>query len=195
MGAIAIQPRTSKAHCILDPAGKHTTAVSFTEAREHANTTCDHPNHRPAAAAAADCDLPRRRESHHVFTADSTIVVARCRCQAPLCLTRVPIRTLPRCNFRHDMHRPEAVPGMQKIVRTAEQADVPNFAAAEPREGFDVVELEKRPRSTAPPIRRNKGAAATIPTVSVSPHRQRYVTPTFACLRCAGTVRRGLDRR
>src|SRR6187431_932797 len=95
------------------------------------------------------------------------------------------IVTLPCSNFHHDMHCPEAVSGVQKIVRPAEQTDVPELGAAEPGEGLNVVQLEKRARGAAPTIRRNKGAPAAIPTVSLSPNRRRYVAPRFVGLPCA----------
>jgi len=68
------------------------------------------------------------------------------------------------------MHCPEASSGVQKIVRTTEQADVPRFGAAEPREGFYMVHLEKRPSRAAPAIGGNEGALTAIPNVSFSPH-------------------------
>ena len=58
----------------------------------------------------------------------------------------------PGGNLRPDVHCPEASPGVQEIVRTTEQANVPCFGAAEPGEGFDVVQLEKRPSGAAPAI-------------------------------------------
>jgi hypothetical protein len=71
------------------------------------------------------------------------------------------------------MHGPETLSGVQKIVRTAEHTDVPRFrAAAQSGKGFDVVQLEKRPRIAAPAICSYESAPTAIPPVNLSPDAQ-----------------------
>jgi len=56
-------------------------------------------------------------------------------------------------------------------VSLAQQADVPSVGRAEPREGFDVIELEKRAFVAAPTVCCNERALTAISAVSFSPHR------------------------
>jgi len=93
------------------------------------------------------------------------------------------------------MHCAEASSGVQKIVRTAKQADVPCFGAAESGNGLDVVQLEKSTSSAASAISGNEGAPTAIPPVRFSPHRHRYVAFASVGLRCASLGRSGLGRQ
>ena len=79
----------------------------------------------------------------------------------------------------------KAVPGVQEVVRSAEQANVRRVGPALLSKGFDVIELEKHTSVAATPVGRNKGAATAVSIVNLSPHVHRQITPALAVLRGA----------
>jgi hypothetical protein len=80
------------------------------------------------------------------------------------------------------MQGAKAVSGMQQIVGLAQQTDIPSVGRTQSGKGFDVVKLEKRPRTAAAAVRRDKRALTTVSTVGFSPHHDGQVASTFSGL-------------
>jgi hypothetical protein len=60
------------------------------------------------------------------------------------------------------------------------KSDVRSVRSARVAKRRDVIELEQRPRSAAPPIYGNKRALTAVSAVDLSPHRCRQVAPPLA---------------
>jgi hypothetical protein len=84
------------------------------------------------------------------------------------------------------MHGPKTVPGVQQIMRTAKQADVPRVGCAKPCKRLDVIEFEQRLSLTAPAFCRNIRTLTAVSTVSISTHRYWQVPVAFANRHRAG---------